>query len=157
MPSSQQERSSSSNFHWVSQSVGLQEVVYLHKHHMCFFMAPHIVRAIFPRFLFLNCTPKFSLGFPPFPRSEASTVAQRWIDLRSGFGAPSHCATGTEHLAPLGPGDFFYRRRRWPGKVVMERMKQKKSGAWIFWGIFFVVFRVVFMLEGFFVGGFLLG
>ena len=124
----------------------------------CFFMVTHIVLTCyhFSKVFVPKLYSQISLGnLPFFPRPEASTLAQRWIDLRSGFGSSSHRATGTEHLAPLGRVIFF------AGKSGDGTDETKKKWGLDFlggcFGVFFVVFRVVFMLEGFFCGGIFVG
>ena len=154
MPSSQQERSSSSNFHWVSQSVGLQEVVSLHIHHMCFFMLTHTVLPFFPVFV-----PKlYSQIFTGIPPPSPVLRLRPLLNAELTYGLDlvlRRTARRARSTLRHWDGWFFL-----PGKVVMERMKPKKSVAWIFgrifWGVF-CCFSCGFYVGRFFCGGIFVG
>lgn len=134
MPSSQQERSSSSNFHWVSQSVGLQEVVSLHIHHMCFFMLTHTVLPFFPVFV-----PKlYSQIFTGIPPPSPVLRLRPLLNAELTYGLDlvlRRTARRARSTLRHWDGWFFL-----PGKVVMERMKPKKKCGLDFLGCFLLFF-----------------
>ena len=99
---------------------------------------------------------QISLGnLPFFPRPEASTLAQRWIDLRSGFGSSSQPRDGHGAPCATGTGDFFCREKWWWNGWNQKKVRPGFFGR-MFWGVF-CCFSSGFYVGRFFCGGIFVG